>query len=411
MSNILSRIGPGMMLAAVGVGVSHLVYSTQAGADYGLSLLWLIIAITLIKYPAFRFAVDYANATGESLVRAYGDISKLALGWLMAGFVVDTFIATSAVALVTAGLFINIFDVSYTAPQVAIVITLFSAVILMNGQYAKAENIVRFLVLIFSLLTLAAVIFAIPILGSNDRAILAEIDMNMELSLFIIAVAGWMPMPTNGAVLFSKWVCEKRKINKDEFKDDIALRDFKIGYFLTLFLAICFVVMGTAVLFETGRTVPATPPEFASELFRVFTETIGDWSYPIIASAGLAVMWSTLIALMDVMPRLTDRLSGVMMKRSNDLPDRYKLFSAIQVTGIIVILLFFLSSFKAFLYFATSVGLIAAPTIGYYNYKAITSAKIPAKYRPKNSLVIWNWACIVIMTMFAVAFVYTRIFV
>ena len=60
---------------------------------------------------------------------------------------------------------------------------------------------------------------------------------------------------------------------------------------------------------------------------------------------------------------------------------------------------------------ATSVGLIAAPTIGYYNYKAITSAKIPAKYRPKNSLVIWNWACIVIMTMFAVAFVYTRIFV
>ncbi len=411
MSNILSRIGPGMMLAAVGVGVSHLVYSTQAGADYGLSLLWLIIAITLIKYPAFRFAVDYANATGESLVRAYGDISKLALGWLMAGFVVDTFIATSAVALVTAGLFINIFDVSYTAPQVAIVITLFSAVILMNGQYAKAENIVRFLVLIFSLLTLAAVIFAIPILGSNDRAIFAEIDMNMELSLFIIAVAGWMPMPTNGAVLFSKWVCEKRKIKKDEFKDDIALRDFKIGYFLTLFLAICFVVMGTAVLFETGRTVPVTPPEFASELFRVFTETIGDWSYPIIASAGLAVMWSTLIALMDVMPRLTDRLSGVMMKRSNDLPDRYKLFSAIQVTGIIVILLFFLSSFKAFLYFATSVGLIAAPTIGYYNYKAITSAKIPAKYRPKNSLVIWNWACIVIMTMFAVAFVYTRIFV
>ena len=55
-----------MMLAAVGVGVSHLVYSTQAGADYGLSLLWLIIAVTLIKYPAFRFAVDYANATGRA---------------------------------------------------------------------------------------------------------------------------------------------------------------------------------------------------------------------------------------------------------------------------------------------------------------------------------------------------------
>ncbi|MDA9108947.1 divalent metal cation transporter [Woeseiaceae bacterium] len=409
MSNIFARLGPGLMLAAVGVGVSHLVYSTQAGADYGLSLLWLIIAITLIKYPAFRFAVDYANATGESLVRAYGEISKLALVWLMAGFIVDTFIATSAVSMVTAGLFISVFDIPYSAPQVAIAITLVSALILMNGQYAKAERIVKVLVVVFSILTLLALFFSFPLLGSNDRAVFGDLTMDVPLSLFVIAVAGWMPMPTNGAILFSKWVSEKRKISGEKFKDEDALRDFKLGYFLLLFLAICFVVLGTAVLFQTGRPIPVTPPEFAAELFSVFTETIGDWSYPIIASAGLAVMWSTQIALMDVMPRLTDRLSGVMMGRSKDLPDRYKLFSAIQVLGIVIILLFFLTSFKAFLYFATSIGLIAAPTIGYYNYLAITSDKIPAKYRPKTSLVVWNWVCIFIMTLFAIGFIYTRI--
>ena len=33
MNKILSRVGPGLMLAAVGVGVSHLVYSTQV-LDY-----------------------------------------------------------------------------------------------------------------------------------------------------------------------------------------------------------------------------------------------------------------------------------------------------------------------------------------------------------------------------------------
>lgn len=409
MNKILSRVGPGLMLAAVGVGVSHLVYSTQAGADYGLSLLWLIIAVTLIKYPAFRFAVDYANATGESLVKAYGDISKLALAWLLAGFIVDTFIATSAVAMVTAGLFISVFDLSYPAPHVAIIITIFSALILMNGQYGKAEKIVKILVIVFSLLTLAALFFALPILGSNDRPIFADVSIDLPLSLFVIAVAGWMPMPTNGAILFSKWVVEKRKLDQDNFNGEDAIRDFKVGYFLTLFLAVCFVIMGTAVLFETGREVPVTPPEFAAELFSVFTETIGKWSYPIIASAGLAVMWSTQIALMDVMPRLTDRLAGVIMKRPAHLPDRYKLFSFIQVIGIIIILLFLLSSFKAFLYFATSVGLIAAPTIAYYNYLAITSEKIPTKYRPNKILVIWNWSCIFIMTLFAIGFVYTRI--
>ena len=61
MSKVLSRVGPGIMLAATAVGVSHLVYSTQAGGNYGFSLVWLIVLIVLLKYPAFRFAVEAAT--------------------------------------------------------------------------------------------------------------------------------------------------------------------------------------------------------------------------------------------------------------------------------------------------------------------------------------------------------------
>ena len=38
MNKLLSRVGPGLMLAATAVGVSHLVYSTQAGGNYGFAL-------------------------------------------------------------------------------------------------------------------------------------------------------------------------------------------------------------------------------------------------------------------------------------------------------------------------------------------------------------------------------------
>ena len=54
----MARLGPGLMLAAAAVGVSHLVQSTRAGADFGLSFVWLVILISFLKYPAFRFAVD-----------------------------------------------------------------------------------------------------------------------------------------------------------------------------------------------------------------------------------------------------------------------------------------------------------------------------------------------------------------
>ena len=55
----MARLGPGLMLAAAAVGVSHLVQSTRAGADFGLSFVWLVILISFLKYPAFRFAVGH----------------------------------------------------------------------------------------------------------------------------------------------------------------------------------------------------------------------------------------------------------------------------------------------------------------------------------------------------------------
>jgi Mn2+/Fe2+ NRAMP family transporter len=146
---------------------------------------------------------------------------------------------------------------------------------------------------------LAATLFSLPLLGSDDRGVMATLTPDLSLAIFVIAMAGWMPMPTNGAILYSKWVCERQKVDRDQFDYGRALSDFRIGYGLTLVLALCFVLMGTAVLFETGRQVPATAAGFATELFGVFTTVIGTWSYPIIAAAGIAVIWSTQVALMD----------------------------------------------------------------------------------------------------------------
>ena len=212
MSNILSRIGPGTMLAATAVGVSHLVYSTQAGGNYGFSLAWLIIFIVVLKYPAFRFAVDYASASGHSLVTGYSKISRVALTWLAVGFFVDMFIATGAVALVAAGRFISVFDLPYTGPQVAIVLMVVSAAILLNGQYERAERLVKTLVLGFSILAILCTLFALPMLGSDGRGEMAELTPDRSLALFAIAMAGWMPMPSNGAVIYGFGLIVKFKL-------------------------------------------------------------------------------------------------------------------------------------------------------------------------------------------------------
>ena len=408
MGNFMARIGPGIMLAATAVGVSHLVFSTQAGGNYGLSLTWLIVIIVLLKYPAFRFAVDYASATGHSLVTGYSRISRIALGWLVIGFFVDMFIATGAVAMVTAGLVISVFDLPYSGPQVAIALMFISAAILINGQYARAEMIVKTLVLAFTVLAVIAMLLSLPLLGSGGRGLFAELTPDRSLALFVIAMAGWMPMPSNGAIIYSKWICEKKALSPDGFDYRRALADFRLGYGLALVLALGFVIMGTAVLFETGREVPSSAAGFATELFGIFTSVINEWVYPVIAIAGIAVIWSTQIALMDALPRVTDRLVGIISGRPADAPPRFARFLAIQVAGVSFILWQLVGSFSSFVFFATSMGFIASPAIAYYNYRAITSESIPPEYKPSRGMVLWSWAGIFFLTAFAIAFLYTE---
>lgn len=409
MSKLLSRVGPGLMLAATAVGVSHLVYSTQAGGNYGFSLVWVIVAIVFLKYPAFHFAVGYASATGRSLVTAYSKISRIALTWLAIGFFVDMFIATGAVALVTAGLIISVFKLPFSGPQVAVALMVTTALILMNGQYARAERLVKILVLVFSVLAFVATLLALPQLGSDGRGILGELTPDRSLALFVIAMAGWMPMPSNGAILFSKWICEKRKATGDQFDYQGAVFDFRVGYGLSLLLALCFVVMGTAVLFETGRDVPTSAGGFATELFGIFTSVVGQWVYPIIAAAGIAVIWSTQVALMDAVPRVSDRLFCTIMGKTDPDVTYYSRFLLIQVVGVTIMLLFLMSNFTTFIYFATSMGFVASPAIAYYNYRAIMSDDVAIEFRPDQGMVLWSWAGIVLLSAFAIAFLWTSL--
>ena len=65
------KLGPGILFAGAAIGVSHLVQSTKAGADFGLGLIWALILVNLFKFPFFQFGPRYASATGESLLSGY----------------------------------------------------------------------------------------------------------------------------------------------------------------------------------------------------------------------------------------------------------------------------------------------------------------------------------------------------
>ena len=72
----LKKLGPGLLFAGAAIGVSHLVQSTRAGADFGFGLLWALISI-ILKYPFFQYGSRFALATKMSLLDGYYKLGKV----------------------------------------------------------------------------------------------------------------------------------------------------------------------------------------------------------------------------------------------------------------------------------------------------------------------------------------------
>ena len=100
----IKKIGPGLLFAGAAIGVSHLVQSTRAGANFGFGLLWALLLVNLFKYPFFQYGPRYAMATGESLIDGYKRLGK---GVLILYFLLTfatMFTIQTAVTIVTASL-------------------------------------------------------------------------------------------------------------------------------------------------------------------------------------------------------------------------------------------------------------------------------------------------------------------
>ena len=109
---IIQKLGPGLLFAGAAIGVSHLVQSTRAGADFGFGLLWALILSNLFKYPFFLFGPKYSLASGESLLEGYYKLSKYVLLTYLMLSLITMFTIQTAVTIVTAGLAIELFGIT-----------------------------------------------------------------------------------------------------------------------------------------------------------------------------------------------------------------------------------------------------------------------------------------------------------
>ena len=69
----LRALGPGLLLAATGIGAGDVVVASVTGIRFGLSLLWAVVATVILKYVVTEALARWQLATGETIASAWID--------------------------------------------------------------------------------------------------------------------------------------------------------------------------------------------------------------------------------------------------------------------------------------------------------------------------------------------------
>src|SRR5699024_2545873 len=159
-----SLIGPGLLVAATGVGAGDLAAGVVAGSLYGLNFIWAVLVGIVIKFGLNEGVGRYHLATGQTIIDGVHSLGRWASGFfggysLLWGFVYGAAVSSSS-SLAAYALFPAIpFWVYVVAHPIV------GAVLVLSNRYETFEDIITVLISLMVITVVGSAIFVLPQLG------------------------------------------------------------------------------------------------------------------------------------------------------------------------------------------------------------------------------------------------------
>ncbi|MFT7592040.1 MAG: Mn2+/Fe2+ NRAMP family transporter [bacterium] len=399
----LKSLGPGLLYAGAAVGVSHIVQSTKAGAEYGYVLIIGIVLAHIFKYPFFELGPKYTQTTGQNLLHGYAKIGKWALGIVALLTVATMFTIQAAVTIVTAGLAIKITHLNVTPVVMSAILLAICLGISAIGRFSVLNKLMKVIMVTLAITTIIALVssFSYQIPASQFKPGKVFDLFNSFDVIFLIAFLGWMPAPLDIAIWHSIWSEEKIAQDKDH-KPTKSLFDFNVGFWGTALLGISFLVLGANVIYGSGIELASGGVAYAQQLIDIYVSSIGSWSYWIIAIAAFTTMFSTTLTCLDAMPRVLTKIRSIWKENNqfediNSSPKEIKgsdkedakmrlIWLFVVAIGALILLKYFITDMKQMVNVATSFSFLTAPVL------AILGIIIVKRQLPVNFWSKWKFS-------------------
>jgi Mn2+/Fe2+ NRAMP family transporter len=335
----MKLIGPGVILAAAAIGSGELILTPRAGALYGLSIAWIILVSVVYKLFLTLGLARYTIGTGEDIFVGFSHLPgpRYWFVWIMGVIYLIGAVGYSGISLACGSALYALFP-SLSMLQWAVIVVILAYILLLSGSYRpveKAAFLLSFVLVVGVLYSLAALH---PDIAWFFKGIAPKLPSGSGQT--VVSLLGWTAGGTS-TLIYSFWILEKGigrgKPGEKNLKGWLSLirLDTGISYFLMVLISFAFLTIGVLVLSTAGSgggpLIPARE-ETTSVLSRLLTVSAGPRAKFIFLVAALAILYSTVIGLVDGKSRALRSATRIIFPRSRKLSEKnmYRLYSSLM---------------------------------------------------------------------------------
>lgn len=286
----LMLIGPGLAVAATGVGAGDLLAAMLAGAEFRETLLWVIVLGALLKLALNEGVARWQLATDSTLIEGWGTHIGIVF---QTGFLVYLVVWS----FIVAGGLMSACGVAAHAliPQIGIgawgaIHSIAALILVWFGRYDRFETTMKSLIGIMVLTLLASVILVGPDLARVLRGLLVP-RLPPGSATTILSLMGGV----GGSVTmlsYGYWIRERGWVGKSWITT--VRRDLGIGYILTAVFGAAMLVLAATALVGHGGMPSGSQGlvACADALEKGAAQRFGDTLAGVARSAFLIGLWA-----------------------------------------------------------------------------------------------------------------------
>ncbi len=250
-SGVLGTLGPGLAIAATGVGAGDLLAAMLAGADFGEVMAWVIVAGAALKLALNEGVARWQLATGTTLLDGWGHhLGRPFQVYFLLYLVVWSFVVAGGL-MSACGVAAHALAPSVSIKAWAVLHSVAALILVAVGRYELFERVMKVLIAVMVVTLLLSVSLVGVNLGAAIRGLIPTLPAgSAATSLSLMGGVG-------GSVTllsYGYWIRERGWADPGALKR--VRLDLAVGYVLTGLFGVAMLLLAAVVL-GGGDGMPA----------------------------------------------------------------------------------------------------------------------------------------------------------